>query len=126
MEYQQSWGAERVARWAEAIQRRGGELEPVYCARVTHVLCETQKHGVVMQVTRSGFNRTSMRKAEYMFTVYYVKVICFPFSVAFSTIIHTDLVSSWYNPISNDFCYSSCQPIQAVILIFSHKASSMI
>ncbi|KAF9824426.1 hypothetical protein SFRURICE_019671 [Spodoptera frugiperda] len=50
VEYQQSWGAERVARWGEAIQRRGGELEPVYCARVTHVLCETQKHGVVMQV----------------------------------------------------------------------------
>lgn len=50
MEYQQTWGPERVARWGEAIQRRGGELEPGYCARVTHVLCETQKHGVVMQV----------------------------------------------------------------------------
>ncbi|KAJ8712780.1 hypothetical protein PYW08_008084 [Mythimna loreyi] len=54
VEYQQSWGAERVARWGEAIQRRGGELEPVYCARVTHVLCETQKHGVVMQALRDA------------------------------------------------------------------------
>jgi PAX-interacting protein 1 len=53
VEYQQSWGADRVARWAEAIQRRGGEVEAGYCARVTHVLCETQKHGVVMQVRYS-------------------------------------------------------------------------
>lgn len=50
MEYQQSLGSERVSRWTEAIQRRGGEVELNYCARVTHVLCETQKHGVVMQV----------------------------------------------------------------------------
>ncbi|GBP00594.1 PAX-interacting protein 1 [Eumeta japonica] len=52
VEYQQSWGTERVTRWAEAIQRRGGEVEVNYCARVTHVLCETQKHGVVMQALR--------------------------------------------------------------------------
>ncbi|XP_049699175.2 PAX-interacting protein 1 isoform X1 [Helicoverpa armigera] len=54
VEYQQSWGAERVSRWGEAIQRRGGEVEPVYCARVTHVLCETQRHGVVMQALRDA------------------------------------------------------------------------
>ncbi|KAG6449754.1 hypothetical protein O3G_MSEX006244 [Manduca sexta] len=54
VEYQQSWGAERVARWAEAITRRGGEVEAGYCARVTHVLCETQRHGVVMQALRDA------------------------------------------------------------------------
>ncbi|XP_028172650.1 PAX-interacting protein 1-like isoform X2 [Ostrinia furnacalis] len=54
VEYQQSWGTERVARWAEAIVRRGGEVEAGYCARVTHVLCETQKHGVVMQALRDA------------------------------------------------------------------------
>lgn len=52
VEYQQSWGNDRISRWAEVIQRRGGELEHSYCARVTHVLCETQKHGVVMQALR--------------------------------------------------------------------------
>ncbi|XP_049879370.1 PAX-interacting protein 1 isoform X2 [Pectinophora gossypiella] len=54
VEYQQSWGAERVARWADCIVRRGGEVEAGYCARVTHVLCETQKHGVVMQALRDA------------------------------------------------------------------------
>ncbi|XP_059049023.1 PAX-interacting protein 1 isoform X3 [Achroia grisella] len=54
VEYQQSWGAERVSRWADAILRRGGEVEGSYCARVTHVLCETQKHGVVMQALRDA------------------------------------------------------------------------
>ncbi|CAH2052400.1 unnamed protein product, partial [Iphiclides podalirius] len=54
VEYQQSFGAERVAKWTEAIQRRGGEVEPSYCARVTHVLCETQRHGVVMQALRDA------------------------------------------------------------------------
>lgn len=54
VEYQQSVGPERVARWAEAITRRGGEVEAGYCARVTHVLCETQRHGVVMQALRDA------------------------------------------------------------------------
>ncbi|KAI5634191.1 twin BRCT domain-containing protein [Phthorimaea operculella] len=54
VEYQRTWGAERVARWAECIARRGGEVEQNYCARVTHVLCETQKHGVVMQALRDA------------------------------------------------------------------------
>ncbi|XP_039752562.1 PAX-interacting protein 1 isoform X2 [Pararge aegeria] len=54
VEYQQSVGAERVSRWTEAIVRRGGEVESGYCARVTHVLCETQRHGVVMQALRDA------------------------------------------------------------------------
>ncbi|CAF4800475.1 unnamed protein product [Pieris macdunnoughi] len=54
VEYQQSVGSERVSRWTEAIQRRGGEVEAGYCARVTHVLCETQRHGVVMQALRDA------------------------------------------------------------------------
>lgn len=29
-----------------------GEVEKQYCNRVTHVLCETQRHGVVMQALR--------------------------------------------------------------------------
>ncbi|CAG9814579.1 unnamed protein product [Phaedon cochleariae] len=29
-----------------------GEVEKQYCTRVTHVLCETQRHGVVMQALR--------------------------------------------------------------------------
>ncbi|CAH0713668.1 unnamed protein product, partial [Brenthis ino] len=54
VEYQQSVGAERVSRWTDAIVRRGGEVEAGYCARVTHVLCETQRHGVVMQALRDA------------------------------------------------------------------------
>ncbi|XP_034827605.1 PAX-interacting protein 1 isoform X2 [Maniola hyperantus] len=54
VEYQQSVGAERMSRWTEAIVRRGGEVEAGYCARVTHVLCETQRHGVVMQALRDA------------------------------------------------------------------------
>lgn len=29
-----------------------GEVEKQYCSRITHVLCETQRHGVVMQALR--------------------------------------------------------------------------
>lgn len=29
-----------------------GEVEKQYCLKVTHVLCETQRHGVVMQALR--------------------------------------------------------------------------
>lgn len=38
--------------WQNAIRKHGGEIETVYCARVTHVLCQSQKHGVVMQALR--------------------------------------------------------------------------
>lgn len=38
--------------WKQVIEKHGGEVEPVYCNRVTHVLCETQRHGVVMQALR--------------------------------------------------------------------------
>lgn len=39
-----------IKQWTEAVGRHGGEVEPSYCPRVTHVLAQTQKHGVVMQV----------------------------------------------------------------------------
>lgn len=38
--------------WRAVIEKHGGEVEPIYCSRVTHVLCETQRHGVVMQALR--------------------------------------------------------------------------
>lgn len=38
--------------WRQVIEKHGGEVELVYCTRVTHVLCETQRHGVVMQALR--------------------------------------------------------------------------
>lgn len=43
---------ENTPDWREVIEQHGGEIEPVYCSRVTHVLCETQRHGVVMQALR--------------------------------------------------------------------------
>lgn len=44
-----------IKQWTEAVGRHGGEVELGYCARVTHVLAQTQKHGVVMQVLRFYF-----------------------------------------------------------------------
>lgn len=41
-----------VPGWAQKIEKHGGEIEKQYCSRVTHVLCETQRHGVVMQALR--------------------------------------------------------------------------
>lgn len=40
--------------WKKLIQLHGGEVETVYCPRVTHVLCCTQRHGVVMQAIRDS------------------------------------------------------------------------
>lgn len=40
--------------WSQLIRRHGGEIEPNYCPRVTHVLCRTQRHGVVMQAIRDA------------------------------------------------------------------------
>lgn len=41
---------DKVAMWKKLIAKHGGEVEPSYCARVTHLLCKTQRHGLVMQV----------------------------------------------------------------------------
>lgn len=43
-----------VPEWKKLIQLHGGEVETLYCPRVTHVLCRTQRHGVVMQAIRDA------------------------------------------------------------------------
>lgn len=43
---------ENLPGWQQKIEKYGGEVEKQYCNRVTHVLCETQRHGVVMQALR--------------------------------------------------------------------------
>lgn len=43
-----------LPHWKSIIQKHGGEVETVYCPRVTHVLCYTQRHGVVMQAIRDS------------------------------------------------------------------------
>lgn len=43
-----------IPEWKKLIQKHGGEVETVYCPRVTHVLCRTQRHGVVMQALRDS------------------------------------------------------------------------
>lgn len=43
-----------LPQWKELIEKHGGEIETFYCPRVTHVLCRTQRHGVVMQAIRDS------------------------------------------------------------------------
>lgn len=43
-----------VSSWMQLIRKHGGEIENFYCPRVTHVLCRTQRHGVVMQAIRDS------------------------------------------------------------------------
>lgn len=43
-----------VSQWKVLIRRHGGEIEIIYGPRVTHVLCKTQQHGVVMQAIRDS------------------------------------------------------------------------
>lgn len=43
-----------MPQWKQLIRRHGGEIEAIYCPRVTHVLCKTQQHGVVMQAIRDS------------------------------------------------------------------------
>lgn len=45
---------DEVPKWIEVIEFFGGEIEKNYCPKVTHVLCRTQRHGVVMQAIRDG------------------------------------------------------------------------
>lgn len=46
--------AEDLVVWKELMRKHGGEIETFYCPRVTHVLCRSQRHGVVMQAIRDG------------------------------------------------------------------------
>lgn len=39
-----------VAKWRAIIEENGGEVEPSYCLKLTHILCQTQKHPLVQQV----------------------------------------------------------------------------
>jgi len=40
-----------VPTWKQIILEHGGEIEPSYTLRLTHILCQTQKHPLVQQVT---------------------------------------------------------------------------
>lgn len=40
----------QVAKWRTIIEDAGGEVEPAYCMKLTHILCQTQKHPLVQQV----------------------------------------------------------------------------
>jgi PAX-interacting protein 1 len=51
VEYDESHKDE-VPDWKKLIMKHGGDIQEFYCARVTHVLCRTQRHGVVMQAIR--------------------------------------------------------------------------
>ena len=43
-----------VSVWKKVIETHGGEIEPQYCPRATHVLSITQKHPIVVQALREG------------------------------------------------------------------------
>ncbi|KOX76549.1 PAX-interacting protein 1 [Melipona quadrifasciata] len=43
-----------VSVWKQVIERHGGEVEPQYCTRATHILAITQKHPTVVQALREG------------------------------------------------------------------------
>lgn len=51
VEYDEHYEQE-MPEWQQLIRRHGGEIVANYCPRVTHVLCRTQRHGVVMQAMR--------------------------------------------------------------------------
>lgn len=53
VEYEES-DEKDVPQWKHLIRRHGGEIETLYVPRVTHVLCRTQRHGVVMQAIRDS------------------------------------------------------------------------
>ncbi|XP_049318037.1 PAX-interacting protein 1-like [Bactrocera dorsalis] len=60
--------ADELPIWMETIRQFGGDIERVYCQRVTHVLCRTQRHGVVMQ---------ALRDSKRCITAYWLSDICF-------------------------------------------------
>lgn len=43
-----------IEDWKTVIKKHGGEIEQYYSPKVTHVLCRTQRHGVVMQAIRDS------------------------------------------------------------------------
>ncbi|XP_039297217.1 PAX-interacting protein 1 isoform X6 [Nilaparvata lugens] len=43
-----------VSTWQRVILENGGEYESAYSLRVTHILCQTQKHPLVQQGLRDG------------------------------------------------------------------------
>lgn len=43
-----------LSTWRQVITNHGGDIESNYNLRVTHVLCRTQKHGIVMQAIRDN------------------------------------------------------------------------
>lgn len=45
---------EDLPDWIKSIKHHGGEIESCYNLKVTHVLCRTQKHGIVMQAIRDN------------------------------------------------------------------------
>lgn len=45
---------ENIDDWRQSIKNHGGEIETLYNVKVTHVLCRTQKHGIVMQAIRDS------------------------------------------------------------------------
>lgn len=53
VEYEDSHTSE-LPNWKKTIAFHGGEIETSYNLRVTHVLCRTQKHGIVMQAIRDN------------------------------------------------------------------------
>lgn len=42
-----------VPIWKRIILDHGGEIEPSYTLRITHILCQTQKHPLVQQVAKN-------------------------------------------------------------------------
>lgn len=43
-----------LPEWKESIKNHGGEVESCYNPKVTHMLCRTQKHGIVQQAIRDN------------------------------------------------------------------------
>jgi PAX-interacting protein 1 len=45
---------EDLPAWKQTIKHHGGEIESCYNPKVTHILCRTQRHGIVMQAIRDN------------------------------------------------------------------------
>ncbi|KFB37609.1 AGAP001710-PA-like protein [Anopheles sinensis] len=54
IEYDELHEPAEIEEWKLIIKKHGGEIEPFYGPKVTHVLCRTQRHGVVMQAIRDA------------------------------------------------------------------------
>ena len=53
VEYDET-NTDELSTWRQVIINHGGDIESNYNLRVTHVLCRTQKHGIVMQAIRDN------------------------------------------------------------------------